>query len=177
MTNDWGVEPADLAAVAGVTYDQAVIDAAVRSVKNYLGWPVSPRLERTVIVDGPPTHKLALPTLDPDAFVMEVRDVTSDTPVVLTGWRKLNTPILFRSAGWPCGEASIEIDLRDGYTDLPPDLLPMIANACASQGSATGGTLKTVRVDDYSEEYDTSATAASGPTKSQPYRLPRRTTA
>lgn len=177
MTNDWGVEPADLAAVAGVAYDQAVIDAAVRSVKNYLGWPVSPRLERTVILDGPPTRKLALPTLDPDAFVMEVRDVTSDSPVILTGWRKLGTPILFRSAGWPCGEAAIEIDLRDGYTDLPPDLLPMIANACASQGSATGGVLKAVRVDDYAEEYDTGTASSSGPSKSQPYRLPRKTTA
>ena len=177
MTNDWGVEPDDLAAVAGVTYDQAVIDAAVRSVKNYLGWPVAPRLERTVTLDGPPTRKLALPTLDPDAFVMEVRDVASDTPVVLTGWRKLNTPILFRSAGWPCGEASIEIDLRDGYTDLPPDLLPMIASACASQGSATSGPLQSVKIDDYSETYSTSGASSSGPANSQPYRLPRKTTA
>lgn len=176
MGNNW-ITPAELAPVAGVTYDEAVVDAAVRAVKNYLGWPVSPRLERTVILDGPPTLKLALPTLDPDASVTEVRDVTGDTPVVLTGWRKLGTPILLRTSGWPRGEGAIEVDLRDGYADLPADLLPMIAKECATQGSSTGGVLESVKIDDYAETYTTSAAAANGPANSQPYRLPRKTTA
>ncbi|MFJ9387708.1 hypothetical protein ACIRON_02735 [Nocardioides sp. NPDC101246] len=175
MTNAWEVTPASLAPIAGVTYAQEVIDVAVLAVKNYLGWPVAPRGLRTVILDGNHTQKLVLPSLDPDAEVLGVRDVTGDSPVALNGWRKLGRPILFRAEGWPCGEGAIEVDLEDGYATLPVDLLPMVANACANQTSTTGGVLKTVSIDDYSEGYDTTGASAAGPTKLHPYRLPRKT--
>lgn len=176
MTNDL-VTPAELAQFAnGILYDDFVVDAAVRAVRHYLGWHVAPRGTRTVILDGPHTKRLALPTLDPDAQVVAVRDVSGDTPVALTGWRKTANPILYREAGWPCGVAVLEVDILHGYATCPMDLRPLIATTCANLGTSTGGVLKSVRIDDFAETYDT-AIAATGPTQTQPYRIPRKTTA
>jgi hypothetical protein len=179
MANDL-VTPAELAPFAGgKLYDELTVDSAVESVRHRLGWHVAPRATRTVRLDGPRTQRVALPTLDPEAQVTAVRDVSSDTPVVLTGWRKLSKPMLYRELGWPCGIENIEVDLLDGFATCPMDLRPLIAQACAEVGSGATGVLKSFRIDDYTEtrEIGAAAAALASPTQAWPYQIPRKTTA
>lgn len=168
------VSPAQVAAVVGTTYADEAVDAAAAAVRNYLGWPVSPRTTRTVVLNGSRSCYLPLPTLDPNAAVTEVRDVRTTEPVVLSSWRKLAVPMLWRAEGWPDEPGSVQVDMTDGFEQCPADLVALVGSVCAELASGATGVLQTLRIDDYSETYGVGS--KSGPAQASPYRLPRKTT-
>lgn len=126
MTNTLA-DPADLADYPGAPFTQAVVDAAVASLRGDCGWHIAPQATETLTVNGSPTQTLILPTLY-IVGITAIRDVSGDTPVVLTGWRMASrSGLLWRDEGWPDGFEVVEVDLTHGYTDTPTELLPAVA--------------------------------------------------
>lgn len=135
------VDPGDLDGFPGAPFnDAAVVDAAVARVRREARWHIAPSVTETLTVTGySGGEALLLPTMRLTA-VTEVRDVTGDTPVVLTGWD-------FSPAGyltwhtWPTcttyyhRRTKFEVDVVHGYEQCPADLLPVIA--AAAQGALT----------------------------------------
>lgn len=125
MANDL-ITPDELSGFPGAPFTDAVVDAAVASLRNAAGWHVAPSRTETVTVDSDGGSRLILDTLHLTA-VAEVRNTINDpaTPIEVR-WSKAG--IL---AGWfPCGFQSVEVDITHGYDECPPDLVPLIANAC-----------------------------------------------
>lgn len=121
------VDTSELEGFPGAPFDQSVVDAVVAQLVGEAGWHIAPIMTDTVIVDTDGGRHLFLPTMFLTG-VVEVRDVSGDEPLVLTGWRKSRSGILFRAAGWPCGFETVEVDMTHGYNQCPPDLLPVIAD-------------------------------------------------
>ncbi|HEY9353816.1 MAG TPA: hypothetical protein VIP28_11220 [Nocardioides sp.] len=134
MTNTLA-DPADLADYPGAPFTQAVVDSAVAALRGDCGWHIAPEITETLTVNGSPDKTLILPTL----LIVEItaiRDVSGDTPVVLTGWRMSSRAgLLRREEGWPDGFEVIEVDLTHGHTDTPADLLPAVAYYSQSQSA------------------------------------------
>jgi hypothetical protein len=125
------VSPVDLIEFPGSPFTEDVVDSAAGMVRLEAGWHIAPEITETILVDGYGGRDLILPTLRL-VTVTEVRDVSGDDPVVMTGWRKSRKGILTRDAGWPCGEETVEIDLVHGYASTPRELLPVIADFARS---------------------------------------------
>lgn len=127
------VSPADLASFPGAPFAPAIVDAAVANLRGDVQWHIAPEVTETITVDGSPDQQLVLPSLR-IVEVTAIRDVTSTTPVTLTGWRvNVKTGILQRDEGWPDGFQAIEVDLTHGYTETPPDLYPAVVYYCQRQ--------------------------------------------
>lgn len=118
--------PADLAEFPGAPFSADAVAAASEAIRREVGWHIAPRVIETLTLDGTGGGVLFLPTLHL-VDVTEVRDVTDDTPRVLTGWRKSQRGMLSRARGWPRGFEAIEVDVVHGYDSCPPELLPVIA--------------------------------------------------
>jgi hypothetical protein len=118
--------PTDLADFPGAPFTEAVVDAAVATLRLEAGWHIAPQVTETVTVNAGGGTDLILPTLHL-VNVTEVREVSGSTPVVLTGWRQSRIGILTRNAGWPRGLEVIEVDMVHGHTETPPELLSVIA--------------------------------------------------
>ena len=69
----------------------------------------------------------------------EVRDISGDTPVTLTGWTDRGSGILLKSY-WPAGHM-LEVDVTHGYVACPPELLPVIAHR-AQAAKVPGGSVR-----------------------------------
>jgi hypothetical protein len=136
MANDLLVPP-DLDDFPGAPFTDAIVDAAVATVRSIAGWhiapsrPVDPETEvETVTVDGRGGSVLYLPTRYL-TDVIEIRDLTGDSPVILIDWRASTTGKLTRYC-WPYGLGTIEADIVHGYPVCPPELLPIIAAYCVA---------------------------------------------
>lgn len=175
MSNDL-TDAAALAGFPGAPFTDVTVDAAVASLRNYLGWHVAPEREETLTVDSNGGQYLFLPTLKVTE-ITAIRDVSEDDPVVIAGWRVVRAGMLYlRDGYWPCGDATVEVDLAHGYDSCPADLLPIVANM--AQAVAQGAELTSVRIDDYAETYadrvTSNASRAVGGNASY-YKVPRRT--
>lgn len=127
--------PADVEGLFGSPFTQAAIDIASAGIRSTAGWHIAPEVTETLTLDSDGSTRLLLPTLKL-VEVTEVRDVREDTPVVLDGWRMSPAGVLVRTCGgWPCGVQAIEVDVVHGYDSCPPELLPLIAAGCRSQGA------------------------------------------
>ena len=120
------VAPDALSGFPGAPFTDAVVDAAVASLRRTAGWHVAPSLTETVTLDGSGGTRLILDTLRLTA-VTEARNVLEATPSIIdVRWSKVGV-----LAGYfPWGFRSVEVDMTHGYDACPPDLLPLIANAC-----------------------------------------------
>ncbi len=116
----------DLAEFPGAPFSDTVATSAGESIRSEVGWHIAPELTETLTVDSDGGRYLFLPTLRL-VDVTEVRDVTSDTPRVLDGWRQSEKGILYRVGGWPVGMSALKVDLTHGYPTCPPALLPAVA--------------------------------------------------
>jgi hypothetical protein len=116
----------DLADFPGAPFNEQVVRTVCETVRGECGWHIAPVVTETLTVDSRGGQLLLLPTLK-IATVTEVRDVTSDTPRVVTGWRVAPSGMLVLAGGWPRGYAAIEVDLTHGYATCPEDLLGVIA--------------------------------------------------
>lgn len=125
MANDL-IQADQLADLPGAPFTQSAVDSAVSKLRRLAGWHIAPKYTETITMDGSETRLLVLPTLWL-VDVTAVRDISGDTPVTLTGWRKSRAGMLRRAAGWPCGFGVLEVDLVHGYDDTPDDLFPLAA--------------------------------------------------
>lgn len=122
--------PGDLTDFPGAPFVDALVDAAVASLRREVGWHIAPSVDETLTVDASGGHWLMLPTMHLTA-VAEVRNVSGDgDPVVITGWRFKRSGMLYRAGGWPHGVGAIEVDVTHGEAETPPELLPVIAERC-----------------------------------------------
>lgn len=127
------VTPDDLADFPGAPFAQSVIDSAVSALRLAAGWHIAPVVTETVVLDAEGGPVLHLPTLKLIG-VAEVRDLTDDTPQVLTGWRKSRAGMLSRSC-WPYGFESVEVvGMQHGYATTPPELFQVVAEWCQMSG-------------------------------------------
>jgi hypothetical protein len=120
------VVAADLADFPGAPFSDSVLLSVVAELERVLGWHVAPSRDETLTVDGPSAGDLKRMVL-PSRYVTvvtEVRDVSGDTPVVITGWRLTSARegVLYHPSGW--GQGQYEVDVTHGYELTPPDLLP-----------------------------------------------------
>lgn len=116
----------------GAPFTPSQVRAAGEQVRVECGWHIAPTVTETLTLDSAGGRVLTLPTLRLVA-VTEVRDVTGDTPEVLTGWRQSKVGMLSR-VSWPVGFAAVEVDLTHGYPECPPDLLAVLAERCQRFG-------------------------------------------
>lgn len=123
------IAPADLTEFPGAPFAASQVAAAAGQIRDICGWHIAPSQAETLTLDTDGSTVLPLPTLKVTA-ITEIRDVTGDTPAVLTGWRFSSAGILVRAAGWPTGVAAVEVDLTHGYDACPDALLPVIAERC-----------------------------------------------
>jgi hypothetical protein len=144
--------PTDLADFPGAPFSDALVDAAVATLRLEAGWHIAPQVTETITVNASGGTELILPTLHL-VNVTEVRDVSGSTPVVLTGWRQSRIGILTRNAGWPRGLEVIEVDMVHGYEACPPELWPVIARYV--QAAQTKSTVSQTSLGDFSESYRT----------------------
>lgn len=130
------VNPNDLSEFPGAPYAVWVLNAAAESIRDECGWHIAPVRTETLTLDSDGGRILLLPTLRLVA-VTEVRDVTTETPTVLTNWRKSAAGMLSRPGGWPNGLGAVEVDVVHGYDECPSSLYPVIADRCV-QASRDG---------------------------------------
>jgi hypothetical protein len=104
------VTPEDLIDFPGAPYAWPVVESASEAVRAEAGWHIAPSVTETLTVDSDGGRILFLPTMLLTE-VSEVRDVSGETPRVITGWRKSRTGMLIHPGGWPTGFEVIEVDL------------------------------------------------------------------
>lgn len=162
--------PSDLTGFPGAPFTDRVVDGAVGALRLVARWHIAPSVTETITLDSDGGSRLILPTLHLTA-VSEVRDVSGDTPVVITDFRWSHAGVLSRPCGWPYGFQSIEVDITHGYTECPPELLSIIAYGCQSAG--VDRNLSARSVGPFSESYRDSAGEVSDPILAR-YTLPTR---
>lgn len=119
------VLPADLIGFPGAPFTPSTVGAAANQIRRTCGWHIAPELTETLTVDHDGSTVLHLPSLKVSE-VTSVRDVTGSTPREITGWRWSGAGMV--SGHFPRGFRSIEITLTHGYSECPPDLLPVVAS-------------------------------------------------
>lgn len=128
------------------TFSDDAVEAAGESIRSETGWHIAPTATETLVLDSEGGYALMLPTLHL-IEVTEVRDVSGDTPAIITGWRKSVAGMLILPYGrWAVGAETIEVDIEHGYETCPLELLPVLArrirdNAATSAGQVRLGSL------------------------------------
>lgn len=136
---------ADLAEFAGAPFTEDQASRAAEDIRAEAGWHIAPSVTETVVMESDGGRYLFLDTLRLTA-VSEVRDVTPDTPVVVTDYRthataRFRAGVLDRPGGWPVGV--LEVDITHGYDECPPTvLLAAAALARESRGGGAGGSVR-----------------------------------
>lgn len=126
------VSAIDLQAFPGSPFDEEQVVSAGASVRAEAGWHIAPVESETITVEacGP---LLVLPSLRV-VEITAVRDVTTGTPTVVTGWRR--RPVGLYVPGW-WFDGLYEVDLSHGFDEVPAELLPVIARRVGG-GSIAG---------------------------------------
>lgn len=125
--NDWPilVSRDDLVNFPGAPFSSATVMAAAGQIRRICGWHIAPEITETLILDHDGGQVLHLPSL----YVSDVTSVKSligRTPRDLTGWRWTGAGMI--EGNFPTGFRSVEVTLRHGYVECPPDLLPVLAS-------------------------------------------------
>jgi hypothetical protein len=141
----------------------ALLAAASDSVRAAAGCPIT-RVTSTVTVGAPDGQWLTLP-----GPVHSVDDVSVDGAEV-TSWRLVDGSLWLRE-GWRshCSPGVVTVTLTHGYDPVPADIVDLVCSLVASGASAveageyesTAG-LQSVKIDDYSETYETGSNAVTG---------------
>ncbi|ORB93958.1 hypothetical protein LAUMK4_05836 [Mycobacterium persicum] len=159
--NEMGLEPADLAHLAGAPFTQAEINGAVTTVRNAAKWHIAPEITSIVVLDVVCMEPLLrLPTRYL-VEVSEVRDLDTDTVIAATRYRVSRAfgQIRYRCGYWPSGYERVQVEFDHGYETVPADLLPVIAEAALLQ--RRDQTAKTQTAGPYSTAFDISLAGGS----------------
>lgn len=120
----------DLEDFPGAPFADSLVDAAVADIRAEAGWHIAPVVTETIrLTSYAGETRLQLPSRRV-LTVTAVRDVSTDTPVVLLGWTRFGSALVRPWVGWP--DAELEVDLRHGLDATPADLLPLIATRARS---------------------------------------------
>ena len=115
------------------------VERAAAEVRDEAGWHIAPVITETLTLNGRGGQILALPSLR-IVEVIAVRDVTDPAaPRHLDGWRvDRDAGLVFLAAGWPQGVASVEVELRHGFTTCPLALHGVLRERCQLAGINPG---------------------------------------
>ena len=119
------VLPGDLDGFPGAPFSPEPVMSAAADLRRAAGWHIAPSVTETVTLDHDGAGVLRLRSLYVTA-VTAVRDVSTDTPSDLTGWRWSQDGML--SGCFPCGFRSVEVTFTHGYPQCPAELLPVVAS-------------------------------------------------
>jgi hypothetical protein len=130
----------DLSSYPGAPFTADRTEAAVAAVRREAGWHIAPVRTETVTLDSGGGYFLPLPTRK-IVSVTAVRDVTSGSPLAVTGWSVRLSGLYLRGwAAWPDG--LVEVDLVHGYATTPADLYAVIAARARQMDSQREAGLK-----------------------------------
>lgn len=127
MTDEPLVDVDDLKNFEGAPFEENVVETASASIRADAGWHIAPEITETLTLDSAGDDVLLLPTLKLNK-VESVKDVSDeDNPRELEGWRKSSSGMIERRCGFPCGFETVEVKIKHGYEECPPELLALIA--------------------------------------------------
>lgn len=162
MTNDLGIIPEHMAHLPGNPFTQTQVDAALAAVRRAAGWHIAPAVTETIELDVRPCWShLQLPTLELVA-VVEIRDANTAEVIPATEYRvsrKLCT--IKRDRAWPVGYETVSVDFTHGHSELPDELLQVLADAARMATRDQG--IRSVSIDDFQQSFGTSASVTSNP--------------
>ena len=170
---------------------QRTLSAALTIARREVGWHVSPVIEETVVLDGPGSRILNLPT----RRLITLTSIEEDgTPLTLSDltWSAGGPPGLLerpvsvrkRSRGWwSCDYQAVEVTMTHGYTeeeaaDWRQAILQMVDQMSVATTAGRGDAdLVTKRIDDVSYTWGAVSAGADALTSMNSilddYRLPR----
>lgn len=129
MTTSSAPGPADAAADA-----QARAEATVRA---WCGWHVAPERSEVLVLDGPGTTTLVLPSL----YVVDIASITEDGVVLDPSHYSWSAAGMVRRLqadyyhwGWSNAYRSLQVDLTHGFTEWPADVQGVIDRLAARTG-------------------------------------------
>lgn len=130
----------------GAPFDERLLEVAVADIRGACGWHVAPVATTEALVSGPGGPRLVLPTLRLVELVT-VADVRASTGGrAVAGWRRGAAGMVIREAGWPRGEDNLQVEMRHGYDECPPDLRAVVVERLRVLDTGrTPGTQSTTR--------------------------------
>lgn len=163
MGNDL-VAPDALSGLPGAPFTDSEVDLAVATLRGALGWHVAPQRTETVVRDiNWPARWVTLPT-KALVSVAEVRRLDDGDVIAADRYRVSKAVNSIRQCGiWPVGHATLEIDMTHGYTECPPELLPVLAEIAAGSRGATAGPARSVNNGIYSVQFGDTAGGSDDP--------------
>jgi hypothetical protein len=131
-----------------------LLDAALKTLRRYCGWRVTPAASETLTLDGPGRHRLSLPTL----HLVELESITEDGVVIdLTTLYVSPLGVVRKKSGacWSRNYGAIEVTMTHGYddaTDWQSAVLELIDRMASQVGLVAGNSGPPVekQVDDVS---------------------------
>ncbi|MQB01867.1 MAG: hypothetical protein GEU78_16570 [Actinobacteria bacterium] len=150
MANDLVADPAVLDGFPGGPFTQAEVDAAVADVRSAAGWHIAPERAETITLDVTWGERwLRLPTLRL-VSVEEIRRTDTAEIIDATVYEVSRALAQVRRRGfWPSGYEAVEVDMTHGYTETPPELLAVVAEA--AHLGRKDQTIRQLSLGDYSE--------------------------
>jgi hypothetical protein len=129
-----------------------LLTAALRGVRRYCGWRVTPIGAETVTLDGPGRQLLSLPTLS----LVELQSITEDGVALdISTLRSSKTGLVRKKSGacWSHHYGAITVTMNHGYDnawDWQAAVLELIDRASSAVGEVAGssGPMIEKRVDD-----------------------------
>lgn len=140
MTNTLIPDPAVLEGFPGYPFPESILDSAVASLRQLLGWSVAPVEITTLLLDHDGGPELILPS----RRVVDVTAVRDEDGTPITGW-KLTAHATLVGPRWPTGPAAVEVDIEHGYDTIPPDLLPSLASAMQVTRRSLGAVMESAQ--------------------------------
>ncbi len=167
--------PGQIADFPGAPFPTAVVTAAGDRIRREAGWHIAPAITETLVLDTEAGEIIRLPSLR----VTSVGSITTAGGLPLTGWTLSANGNLYLAQGWPGGFGAVTVAFTHGYSTVPGDLLPVLAEYC--QRSMVNAALthrsETAGVWSESETYNTRRRGESNnPDRSAVdyYQLPQR---
>lgn len=129
-----------------------LLDAALKTVRRYCGWRVTPTTVETLTLDGPGSRLLSLPTM----HLVELQSITEDGVALTVGDLYVSSRGLVRKksgACWSCRYGALTVTMNHGYedaTDWQSAVLDLVDRMSQMAGTAVGNSGPMVRkkVDD-----------------------------
>lgn len=118
--------------------DEEALAAACTLVRNYCGWHIAPSVTETLVVNGPGTLVLTLPTIKVTALT-KITENGTDLPAGGFDWSEVG--LVEKRAPcpgllWTGRLSGIRVDLTHGWAECPKDVKAVVKRI-ATQGIGT----------------------------------------
>jgi hypothetical protein len=129
-------------------------------VRAEAGWHIAPVVTETLRLESYGGTWLPLPSRRVTA-ISAVRDLSTGSPVSVSGWVQLGSQLYLSRFGWSVGV--VEVDVTHGYASTPLDLYPVVAARAAAAPRPPGVSQSSTSVGPFSESQTFRAGAVSDP--------------